>query len=188
MARNTMLIHVLDDNLKEIGKPVRTKTHAQEVSYKKRMWPLNHISDDVKITDSKGIIHSFVHANESDGTFHFITPMRMNLFDFESVEEKIKVKPIDMCAKCGDRISIDARNVRDLLKRKTIDTFWGLDSSHILLLIIMGIVTVGLLGFAFYEFGQTQTLQKQLNAYLPAPETVKKTSYHDTIGEIISYV
>lgn len=198
--RNTLLVHVLDDNLKEIGKPIRAKTFHQEVSYKKRMWAINHISDDVKITDFKGITHTFVHANETEGTFHFITPKRMNLLDYtRTIEididgEKKKIplsnyiaKPIDMCAECGDRITIDARNARDMLKRKTIDTFWGIDSSHILLLLIMGIIAIAGFGGIFYLLGQNQNLQTQLNKYLPPPTAKMITPFIvNNIGDIIT--
>lgn len=181
-GRNQLLVHVLDDNLKEMGKPIRAKTHTQEVSWRKRMWAVNHISDDVKITDHKGISHAYVHANEADGTFHFITPKRLNLFDYTRTIDigdtkhqlaEFIAKPIDMCAQCGDRITIDARNVRDMLKRKTVDTFWGIDSSHILLLLIMGIIAIAGFGAVFYLLGQVQNLQAQLNKYLPTPEEVK---------------
>lgn len=181
-TKTTMLVHVLDDNLKAVGKPIRAKTSTQEVNWRKRMWAINHISDDVKITDHKGITHTFVHVNETDGTFHFITPKRQNLFDYtrtikvngtEHTLSEYIAKPIDMCAQCGDRITIDARNARDMLKRKTIDTFWGIDSSHILLLLIMGIVAIAGFGAVFYLLGQVQNLQAQLNKYLPTPEEVK---------------
>lgn len=200
---NTLLVHVLDDNLREIGKPVRTKTYAQEVNYKKRMWAINHISDDVKIMDYKGITHCYVDANMADGVFHFINPRMLNLYGFTTEQEveleedkeddngnitKVKVKkklqlpnaiakPLDMCTRCGGRITIDARNQRDLNKRKTIDSFWGLDNSQVLLLIIMGIIAIGALGGVFYLIGQNQTLQEQLTRLTPPP--VKQTTPTD---------
>lgn len=174
-SKNTLVCHIMSGNTKEVGT-AKTKLYAQEFQWRKRMWAID--ADAIPWVDKKGISHLFVDVNESDGIIRFLEPRKLNLsapfnttcpkcnepLEFPAIEA-----PIDLCGKCGDRITYDARNVRDLLKRKTIDTFWGLDSSHMILLIIMAIVAVGAMGGLFYLLGQNQKLQENLNKYLPSP-------------------
>ena len=184
MAKNDkLLVHVVDDFLSEVGKPVKTNTWKQDFSYKKRVFPIEQSA--IAHTDYMGIKHLFINVNESDGTYRFMEHRKLNLLEPLELEcpdcHSVNQVPLDFigaprnqCDKCGDKISYDARNVRDLVKRKTIDTFWGIDSSHILLLMVMGIIAIGAFGGLFYLLGQNQSLQGQLNKYLPKPEDVKK--------------
>lgn len=162
--KNQLLIHILDEFRNEVGTGM-AKSYSQEFSWKKRTFPIDPTA--TQWTDKKGVHHLFCDANESDGTIRFLSPMKTNL-----INEQGDI--IDKCAQCGGKISIDARNVRDLVKRKTIDTFWGLDSSHILLLLVMGIIAIGAFGGLFYLLGQNQNLQTQLNKYLPTAEEIKQ--------------
>lgn len=184
MVKNdNLLIHVVDDFLSEVGKPIKSKTWKQDFSYKKRTFPIEQSA--CQHTDYQGIKHFYININESDGTYRFMEHRKLNLLEPLVIEcpncGKQDTLPLDIigaprnqCDKCGDKISYDARNVRDLVKRKTIDTFWGIDSSHILLLMVMGIIAIAAFGGVFYLLGQNQNLQQQLNKYLPPPETVKK--------------
>jgi len=144
----------MQDMINEVGL-VKTKLYSQEIQWKKRMWPI--ASDAVAWKDKKGISHMFFDVNESDGIIRFLTPDKMNYTG------------IDKCAECGNRISIDAKNTYDLLKRKTINAIWGLDQSHIVLLMILGIVALIALAGIFYLIGENKNLQTQLNKYLPPP-------------------
>lgn len=177
--RNLLLIHILDEYKNEVGT-AQAKTFSQEFSWKKRMFPIDPSA--VGFTDKKGIKHLFTDANQSDGTIRWLAPDKTNLRDENG-------QIIDKCTSCGGKISYDARNVRDLLKRKTIDTFWGLDSSHILLLLVMGIIAIGAFGGLFYLLGQNQNLQQQLNKYLPTAEEIKASKGNTVpkmiLGEII---
>lgn len=165
---------MLNDDLTEAGS-VRAKKYNQEFTWRKRQWAIpsednpvivkirNENNEEKEaympipsfITDKKGIKHLYVKVNESDGVYYFLSPRALNLYD-------TKGEPIDKCGQCGGSISIDARNVRDMLKRKTIDTFWGLDNTFTMLLIVMGIVAIGAMGFAFYLFGQNNALSTQV--------------------------
>lgn len=162
--------HVMHDLVNEIGI-AKCKVYSQEFSWRKRMYPID--KDAIAWKDKKGISHLFIDVNESDGTIRFLSPQKLNLLSGEVCKLCNSPVPIDLCGKCGDRISYDARNVRDLLKRKTIDTFWGLDSSHIILLMLMGIVAIAGIGASMYLIGQNTKLQEQLNKYLPTAEEVK---------------
>lgn len=169
MAKSGLVCHLLYNMKDEIGT-VKAKKYAQEFSYKKRMWPID--KDAVSYTDRKGNEHYFCDINESDGIVRWLDPIQFNHLEF--VGEN-KVQFLDKCSECGGRITYDARNVRDMLKRKTIDTFWGIDSSHIMLLLVMGIIAIGAFGGLFYLLGQNQNLQQQLNKYLPSAEEVKQS-------------
>lgn len=139
--------HIMDDDLNEVGK-VKVNTSKQEFEYKKRMWALPKNIDTATWRDKKGIYHLHVHVNESDGIIRFLEPK--------------KFITIDICKKCGNRISIDAKNVWDLMKRRTITAIWGIDNTFTLLLILMGIIAVGAIGALFYVIGENQTLQTQI--------------------------
>jgi len=168
MARNKnaeLQIHILDAFHTEVGVP-KAKTFSQDFTWNKRTFPIS--PDAVGYVDKKGVKHLFCDANEADGTLRWLSPRKVNLLDS-------KGDIIDKCAQCGGKISIDASNVRDLVKRKTISTFWGLDSSHILLLLVMGIIAIGAFGGLFYLLGQNQNLQSQLNKYLPTAEEIKES-------------
>lgn len=140
----------MSDNLEELGK-AKVSLKSQEISWRQRMYPIPKLNDNSVWRDKKGNYHMHVCVNESDGVFRLLEPQ--------------KIIPIDKCVKCNGRISIDAKNVWDLNKRRTISALFGQDTTFTLLLIIMGIIAVGALGFTFYLYGQNSTLQTQLTEY-----------------------
>lgn len=148
-----MIVHFMVNPTKEVAKPKKIRVYAQEVTWKKRIWPIdrNHI-----ITDSKGIPHYYLDINKE----------KSYLF---------KATVSDTCRKCGGELSIDARNVRDLVKRKTIETFWGVDSTHIMLLLIMGMVLMVMMIGLFYVILDNQKKEVELQKYrtVTAPPVAK---------------
>jgi len=142
-ANKALLIHVMQKNI-EVSKPIKTEIWRQQVEWKQRIFPISHEEEDF-IIDHKGQHHLYVDANK----------LRTKRFS----------KAIDTCQKCGGKMqdNIDARNARDLLKRKTIEAIWGIDSTHIILMIIMGIALLAIVGFAFYEYTEQQKLQTRIN-------------------------
>ena len=174
----TLIIHVRSSLHNQVGQ-VKTKIYKQDFTWKQRLFP---IMQDAIWYDLKGVGHALCDANMSDGTIRFYTPAQMNLIDTSVRCDKCnRLAPIDKCAKCGDTISYDASAVFNMHRRKTLTTFWGLDQSHIVLLLILGIIAIG--GFAgiMYEIGQNgdkdkqiarqitinTDLQNKLNEYLP---------------------
>ena len=133
----------------------KAKTFDQEFTWKKRVFPIDY---KAIWTDRKGISHLHIQVNEADGTYRFLYNVKDNIID-------------DKCSACGGKISIDAKNVRDLVKRKTINAIWGLDQSHILIIMIAMIACVILAGALFFVLGQLETTQNQLAKYLPPPKT-----------------
>jgi len=168
MRKNILLCHIMDSNMQEVGI-AKAKTHSQEFQWRKRMWPISK-EENVIWRDKKGKSHLFVHVNESTGSITFLNGSRAY---------------IDKCIQCGGPIGMDARNVYDLLKRKTITAIWGIDSSHIILLMIMGIVAIGAIAGIMYLIGQNTKLQEQLNKYLPAPTAKLMMGF---AREIVHYV
>ena len=137
-----LLVHIMQDNV-EVTKPIKSEIWRQQVEWKQRIFPISH--EDF-IIDSKGLHHLYVNANN-------VSSLRFG-------------KSPDKCSKCSGKMSIDARNARDLLKRNTITAIWGIDSTHIILLMILGIALLGVVGFAFYEYTEQQKLQTKINSAL----------------------
>lgn len=143
-----LLCHFMKNKTKEVGRK-KIRLIEQEVTWAKRIW---EIKDSAIITDIKGLAHIYFDINEADGVLSFKKPW------------------IDTCSKCGNEIKgADARNARDLLKRRTISALWGIDNTHTLLLLIMGIVLVGMMGAMLYFMNQASTMQAKLDALTPKP-------------------
>lgn len=145
-----LIIHIMENLTNEVGR-ARAKVYSQEFTWKKRMWAID--SSAIAWVDTKGVSHYFVDVNESDGTIRFLHAQKDNIID-------------NKCTACNGKISIDAKNTWDLLKRKTINTFWGVDSSHIVLLIIMGIVAISAVAGIMYLLGQNTKLTEQYTKLL----------------------
>lgn len=136
----SLLCHIMQDNTKEVGK-VKTKVFKQDFTWNKRIWAIDHTAI---IYDIKGNAHYYVDVNKSDGTLRFSKSY------------------IDRCKDCSKQIGIDAENARDLVKRKTISAIWGIDNSHIMLLMILAIVVL-IMGIAIMlMYAETQKLNAQL--------------------------
>jgi hypothetical protein len=136
-----LLVHVMQNSV-EVAKPIKTQIWKQEVTWNQRVFPIDHNSF---ILDSKGIHHQYVEAND-------LAVLRFNK-DHE-----------DKCRKCGGKMFIDARNARDLVKRKTIEAIWGIDSTHIILLMLLGIAVLGAVGAVMYVINLNTQLQAKINS------------------------
>lgn len=136
-----LLIHIVQNGI-EVSKPVRKRIYDQQLIWKKRIFPI-----DIKraIVDSKGQHHLFVNAND------------MSILSFSKDHE-------DNCRKCGGKMFIDAKNARDLVKRNTIQAIWGIDSTHMILLMVFAVGMMAAVGFAFYSYNQDTLHNTQLTA------------------------
>lgn len=157
-----LVCHFMLNGTNEVGTK-KAKIYDQEVTWNKRIWA---IDPNAFITDIKGIAHYYVDVNESSGTLRFSKSY------------------IDKCVECSNKIGIDAVNARDLLKRKTISSIWGIDSSHIILLMILGIGML-IMGVAvMYIYGEYQKVNAKLQQYLPPPPApVKHTTYENSLNK-----
>jgi hypothetical protein len=136
-----LLVHILQNGI-EVSKPIRKRIYDQQVLWKKRIYP---IDPKRTIVDSKGIHHMYVSSNDSA------------VLSFSKDHE-------DLCRKCGGKMFIDARNARDLVKRNTIQAIWGIDSTHMILLLVFAIAAMAMAGFAFYSYNQDTLHNTQLKA------------------------
>lgn len=144
----TLICHFMINNEKEVGVK-KAKIFDQEVIYAKRLFEIKH---NAIVTDIKGLAHLYFDMNETNGVLSFKKPW------------------IDKCVKCDSEIKgVDAKNARDLLKRRTISALWSLDNTHTLLLLIMAMVIMVLIGILFYFATQNQNLTGQLAALAPKP-------------------
>lgn len=149
-----LLIHIIEAGV-EVTKPIRKRIYDQQVIWKKRIYPI-----DIKqsIVDAKGIHHLYVSAND------------MAILNFRKDHA-------DHCRKCNGKMFIDARNARDLLKRNTIQAIWGIDSTHMILLMVFAVGMMAAVGFAFYSFNQDTRHTAELTA-----EKAKTLSQNTEIG------
>lgn len=136
-----LLVHVMQDNV-EVSKPIKTQIWRQQVEWKQRIFP---IVPARFIVDSKGQHHQYVNVND------------VSVLSFNKDHA-------DKCRKCGGKMFIDARNARDLVKRKTIEAIWGIDSTHIILLIIVGIMALMAMAFAFVMFNENTKLNQKIDS------------------------
>lgn len=63
----------------------------------------------------------------------------------------------------------DSGNLRELIKRKTINAIWGIDSIPMILLIIMGIIMMVLVLAVFYVYQDNIVTHAKLDQYLKPP-------------------
>lgn len=139
----SLLVHILQDGV-EVTKPVKTQIWKQDIEWRRRKYP---ISPEDFIYDFQGTAHQFVNANNTSS-------MRFSL-------------PKDLrCKKCGGELRhpTDSRNIREMTKRGVIQAIWGIDSTHLILLMICMIGTVAAIGFAVYESDQKDQLQSKIDS------------------------
>lgn len=137
----SLLVHVLQNGV-EVDKPIKSQIWHQSVEWKRRIYPIDSTRF---IVDSKGQHHQYVSAND------------VAVLSVQKDHE-------DRCKKCGGKMTVDARNLRDLVKRKTIEPIWGIDTSHIVLLMILAIVVLAMVGMAFYMYTEKEKLQTKINS------------------------
>ena len=155
-----LLAHITHNCNNEVTKPIKLKIYSQDVKWKNRQWSL--IGQEGKfITDNKGINHVYLDVNDS-AVLH------------------LKKDHADRCKKCGGKMTIDAMSNKQMNRKKIITAIWGLDNTHIMLLLIMGIVTLILGVVIMYMYGDNQqahatitSLQDQLHPELLKGGTTK---------------
>jgi hypothetical protein len=165
LGKSKLIGHILE-NRKEVGI-AKGNTYDAELKWKKRQWNISpEIKNDCFIVDRKGITHCWLDVNQADGTYHFLTPEKLNLYT--SARDVI-----DKCGECGGQISIDAQEHRIVNRKNIIKSFWGLDNSYMLLILLLGIVCVILVGALFFVVGELNKTNTLLQKYLaPVPQTV----------------
>jgi len=136
-----LLVHVLQKGV-EVDKPIKAKIYEQKVTWNKRQW---YIYPERFIYDHKGIAHQYVDVNDvAVLTFH--------------------KDHADECKSCSKKMTVDAKQSRSLGRNGVFHAIWGLDSTHMVLLIIFAIGAMGMAGFAFYSYNQDTLHKAQLES------------------------
>lgn len=134
-----LYVHVMQNGV-EVGKPIKKKIYDQKVIWQKRQYP---IIPSRFYYDHKGVAHQQVDSNDvSVLTFH--------------------KDHTDNCKKCGGRMTIDARQARELGKSGVFHAIWGIDSTHMVLLIIFALGMCASIGGFFYFYNQDALHKVQL--------------------------
>lgn len=136
-----LLVHILQGD-KEVCKPLKAKIYDQSITWNKRQW---YIEPSRFIFDSAGTAHQYVDVND----VAVLT---------------IHKDHTDHCKKCGGKMTVDARQARALGRNGIFHAIWGLDSTHMVLLIVFAIGAMAMAGFAFYSFNQDTLHKAQLEA------------------------
>jgi hypothetical protein len=126
-----LIVHVMQDGI-EVTKPIKKKIYEQKVSWDKRTWPII----PSKFTwDNKGVAHQYVSTND------------VAVLSFNKDHE-------DKCKKCGGKMTIDARQARELGRRGIFHAIWALDSTHMVMMILIIIGAMAGAGFGVYFYGE----------------------------------
>lgn len=163
-----LFVHPMQGNI-QIDKPIKTLIHKQSIEWRGRVFP---ISPSDFIIDDKGIHHQYQNANDT-------RPMALGNYTDKPIELK--------CRDCGGQLArpMDSRNVRSVIKRGTIQAIWGIDSTHLIILLFAMIGVLAGIGYAVYESQQLATLQAKVDSAL-ASQSLKPlapTSQQQTVDQ-----
>lgn len=142
-----LFVHMMQKDI-EIDKPIKTKIFHQSVEWNKRQWA---IVPDRFIYDYNGIAHQYVDVND------------VAVLTIHKDHE-------DNCKKCGGKMTVDAKESRALGRRGVFTAIWGLDNTHIILLIIFAIGAMGMAGAFIWALNSDTQHKAQLES---AQENIK---------------
>jgi hypothetical protein len=134
-----LLVHIMQKGV-EVDKPVKTKIYEQSITWRRRHYP---IVPNRFVYDYSGVAHQYVDVND------------VSVLTWQKDHT-------DTCRKCGGKMTIDAREARALGRRGIFHAIWGLDNTHMILLIVFAIGAMAMAGFAFYSFNQDTLHKTQL--------------------------
>lgn len=159
-----LLVHIMQNGI-EVDKPIKTKIYAQEVTWNRRQYP---VVSSRFYYDYNGVAHQQVDVND------------VSVLTFHKDHE-------DNCKKCGGKMTVDARESRALGRRGVFHAIWGLDNTHMILLIVFAIGAMAMAGFAFYSFNQDTLHKAQLeNANVKVKEMTQIIGqYQNMTGTVI---
>jgi hypothetical protein len=131
VKQRKLMVHVMQDNI-EVTKPIKKKIYDQKVSWNRREYP---IIPSKFVYDNKGVAHQYVETND------------VAVLSFNKDHE-------DKCKKCGGKMTIDARSARELGRRGIFHAIWALDSTHMIMMIVIIIGAMAGAGFGVYFYGE----------------------------------
>lgn len=136
-----LYVHVMQDGI-EVDKPIKTVIYAQSVEWNKRQYP---IVPERFIYDNKGIAHQYVSTND------------VSVLTWHKDHE-------DYCKKCGGKMYVDARESRALGRRGIFHAIWGLDNTHVMLLVVLMLGAMAMAGAFFWAYNQDTLHKTQLES------------------------
>jgi hypothetical protein len=159
-----LLVHVMQKGI-EVDKPIKTKIYNQSVEWNRRQWPI--ISSRF-VTDYNGVNHQYVDVND------------VSVLTWQKDHE-------DNCKKCGGKMTVDSRESRALGRRGVFQAIWGLDNTHIILMIVLLIGAMGMAGAFMWAFNDNTKHQAELES---AKTEIKRLNvvvetYHNVTGIVI---
>lgn len=134
-----LIVHVMQDGI-EIDKPIKTKIFARSVIWKNNQYP---IIPKRFYTDYSGLNHMQVDSRD------------MAVLTFHKDHT-------DKCKKCGGKMTIDAEHSRMLGRHGIIKPIWGLESTHMILMLVCFAIAMAGIGFGFYSYNQDTLHKAQL--------------------------
>lgn len=136
-----LLVHVMQKGI-EIDKPVKAKIYEQSVQWRLRQYP---IVPARFIYDYNGIAHQYVEVND------------VSVLTWQKDHE-------DNCKKCGGKMTVDARESRALGRRGIFHAIWGLDNTHMILLIVFAIGAMAMAGAFMWAYNNDTKHTAQLES------------------------
>lgn len=134
-----LMVHVMQNEI-EVDKPIKTKIYSQSVEWNKRQYP---IVPERFVYDFKGVAHQYVAVND------------VAVLTWHKDHE-------DNCRKCGGKMTVDARESRALGRRGIFHAIWGLDNTHIMLILVFAIIGMSGFGAFFWAYNQDTLHSAQL--------------------------
>ena len=156
-----LFVHIMQDGI-EVDKPIKTKIYNQSVEWQRRQWP---IVSKRFVTDYKGNKHQYVDVND------------VSVLTWQKDHE-------DNCKKCGGKMTVDARESRALGRRGVFHAIWGLDNTHIIMMVVLLIGAISMAGGFMWAYNDNTKHQAQLesaNREIVRLNTVVET-YHNVTG------
>jgi len=136
-----LLVHVMQNGV-EVDKPIKAKIFDRSVVWNQRHYP---VIPSRFMHDYNGLAHQYVDTND------------VAVLTWQKDHE-------DKCKKCGGKMTIDAQQSRALGRRGIFNAIWGLDNTHMIIIILAICASIGASAFAVYELNQDTLHKAQLES------------------------
>lgn len=147
-----LIVHICQKNgerLLEVDKPIKTKIYEQSVMWRMRQYP---IVPSRFVYDYQGIAHQYTDVND------------VSVLTWNKDHE-------DNCISCGGKMTVDARESRALGRKGIFHNIWGLDNTHIMLMLVFVIGAMAMAGAFFWAYMNDTKHTAELNS---AREDIKE--------------
>jgi len=156
-----LLVHIMQKGI-EVDKPIKTKIYNQSVEWNRRQWA---IVPERFVTDYNGLNHQYVDVND------------VAVLTWKKDHE-------DKCKKCGGKMTVDAKESRALGRRGVFQAIWGLDNTHMILMIVIMIGAMAMAGGFFWAYSENTKNVTQVQANVKEIARLNDVieTYHNVTG------